>query len=82
MGVDIRIPIGGMFGIVGIILVIYGLLTNGDPMYARSLGINVNIWWGLVMAVFGGLMLFFAARAKPRDRIADDPDLPPARPRH
>jgi hypothetical protein len=82
MGVDIRVPIGGMFTILGIILVIYGFLTNGDPMYARSLGHNVNIWWGLVMAVFGGIMLLLALRAKPISRIADDADLPPARPRH
>ena len=62
MGLDIRLPIGGMFTLLGVLLVIYGLVTNGD-MYARSLGINVNLWWGLVMLVFGGLMLFFGLRS-------------------
>jgi hypothetical protein len=60
MGVDIKIPIGLMFTILGIILTIYGLVTNGDPMYARSLGININLWSGLSMLVFGAVMLLFS----------------------
>jgi len=60
MGVDIKLPIGLMFTILGIILTIYGLFTNGDPMYARSLGININLWSGLSMLVFGGVMLLFS----------------------
>ena len=71
MGVDIRLPIGGMFTLLGVLLVVYGITTSGDEMYARSLHINLNIWWGLVMAIFGGLMLFFGVRKKlappPRD---------------
>ena len=62
MGVDIRIPIGGMFALLGVLLAIYGLLTSGDPMYARSLQVNANTWWGLVMLAFGGLMLYFGLR--------------------
>lgn len=66
MGLDIRLPIGGMFGILGVLLVIYGLITNSSGVYTeRSLGININLWWGLVMAIFGGLMLFFGTRKKP-----------------
>jgi hypothetical protein len=60
MGVDIKIPIGLMFTILGIILTIYGLVTNGDPMYARSLGININLWSGMSMLVFGAVMLLFS----------------------
>jgi hypothetical protein len=60
MGVDIKIPIGLMFTILGIILTIYGFFTNGDPMYARSLGININLWSGLSMLVFGAVMLLFS----------------------
>jgi len=62
MGLDIRYPIGLMFGIIGLVMVVYGLLTGSDPMYQRSLGINVNVWWGAVLAVFGGLMLYFARK--------------------
>jgi hypothetical protein len=62
MGLDIRYPIGLMFGIIGLVMVVYGLLTGSDPMYQRSLGTNVNVWWGAVLLVFGCLMLYFARR--------------------
>jgi formate hydrogenlyase subunit 3/multisubunit Na+/H+ antiporter MnhD subunit len=60
MGLDIKIPIGLMFGIFGIILTIFGLVTNGDAMYEQSLGHNINLWSGLFMIVFGGFMLAFS----------------------
>ncbi len=63
MGLDIRYPIGLMFGIIGLVMVLYGLLTGADPMYQRSLGINVNVWWGAVLLVFGALMLYFARKS-------------------
>ncbi len=62
MGLDIRYPIGLMFGIIGLVMVVYGALTGADPMYQRSLGINVNVWWGVVLLVFGALMLYFARK--------------------
>ena len=40
MNLDIRIPIGAMFSLIGILLAIYGLMTSGDPMYAKSLEMN------------------------------------------
>jgi hypothetical protein len=58
MGLDIRTPIGLMFGIFGLLLTGYGLLTNGSEIYQRSLGVNVNLEWGVVMVVFGGVMLW------------------------
>jgi hypothetical protein len=57
MGLDIKIPIGAMFSIFGIILTIFGLCTNGSEMYGISLNININLWSGLFMLVFGGFML-------------------------
>ena len=57
MTLDIRIPIGLLFAILGGLLVAYGLIS--DPkIYQRSLDININLWWGLVMLLFGGLMIF------------------------
>lgn len=63
--VDIRIPIGLMFTIVGIIISIFGFITmSNTELYQKSLGINVNIIMGLLMLVFGLIMLYFAARKK------------------
>jgi len=57
MGLDLRKPIGIFFLILGVILVAHGLITNGAEMYAKSLGININLIWGGVLVVFGALML-------------------------
>jgi hypothetical protein len=65
MDMDIRIPIGLLFAILGFILVAFGLFTiNDTELYARSLGKNINLWTGLAMMVFGGFMLFFSLRKK------------------
>ena len=65
MEVDIRLPIGFMFTIPGALLTVFGIFTSSDPLlYSRSLGINVNLWSGLLMLVFGGLMLVYAYRSK------------------
>lgn len=65
MDVDIRIPIGLLFAILGALLGVFGLFTGSDAeMYARSLGHNSNLWTGILMLVFGLMMLFFAKRKK------------------
>ena len=61
MRLDIRLPIGLMFSVFGLLLSGYGLL--GDrAIYAKSLGMNVNLDWGLVLLVFGGVMLVLGRR--------------------
>lgn len=46
-------------------MTVYGFVTAGDAeMYHRSLDININIAWGIVLLVFGGLMLVLAMRSK------------------
>lgn len=62
MRLDLRFPIGLMFSLFGAILLVYGLVSD-QAIYARSLGINVNLWWGGVLLVFGLVMLWFAIRA-------------------
>lgn len=53
-GLDIRLPIGGLFVVLGVLVGGYGVATGGDTArYAVSEGININLWWGLVMLVFG-----------------------------
>ena len=63
MGIDLRYPIGLLFVIFGLLLLSYGLFS-GTAAYSRSLGIDVNLWWGLIMLLFGGLMLFAAYRKR------------------
>jgi hypothetical protein len=62
MGLDIRIPIGSLFVILGALLAGYGVFSN-PAIYQRSLGINVNLWWGGALLVFGFAMLALAWRA-------------------
>jgi hypothetical protein len=62
MGLDIRLPIGMMFSLLGAMLAAYGATTNSDPMYSASLGLNINLIWGAVLFVFGALMLAFALK--------------------
>jgi len=69
MQVDIRTPIGGMFAVIGALLVVYGLATAGKAdMYQASLGVNVNFWWGAAMLAFGAVMLYFGRRGQTNDR--------------
>jgi len=79
MNLDIRFPIGGMFTLIGAILVVYGLLS-GAAIYDRSLGINVNLWWGLVLLVFGLAMLGLAYRAYRRGSATPRPPAQDPRP--
>ena len=65
---DLRKPIGYFFLLLGLILVIYGLITNGNAeMYHRSLDHNINLIWGGVLCVFGLIMLIPALLAKSGD---------------
>jgi hypothetical protein len=64
MGLDIRTPIGLMFSVFGVILTIYGFLSN-PAIYGRSLGINVNLVWGLALLAFGiGMLLLGMCRGR------------------
>ena len=63
MPTDIRIPIGLMFGVIGVLLVVTGLVSPPDA-YARALGTNLSLWWGLVLLAFAGAMLGLARRAR------------------
>ena len=56
MGFDLRVPIGGMFTLLGLILVGYGLMN----------GYRVDSIWGGVLVVFGVVMLIMARRSSPQ----------------
>jgi hypothetical protein len=63
MRLDLRLPIGLMFTIMGALLALFGVASD-QGIYQRSLGINVNLWWGLVLLAFGLVMLWLVARAR------------------
>jgi hypothetical protein len=61
MQLDIRLPIGLMFTLLGGLLAVFGLIGNKSTLESSS-GINVNLWWGLVMLVFGVVMFLLGRR--------------------
>jgi len=65
MSMDIRFPIGFMFTLTGLIITVWGLIS-GPEIYQKSLNVNINLWTGLAMLVFGliFLLMSFAAQAK------------------
>jgi len=64
MGLDIRIPLGMMFLSTGGMMLLYGLFTRGSAIYAKSLGVNLNLYWGVLMFLFGLVMFLLGRRAK------------------
>ena len=76
-GLDIRLPIGWLFAVLGLLLAGYGVATAGDTArYERSLSVNINLWWGLVMLVFGALLLVAARRSPLRPALRSAADSP------
>ncbi len=81
MRLDIRLPIGVLFTLFGIVLTLFGALSN-QALYERSLGINVNLIWGLVLLAFGMLMLLLGRRRAPLPRdLEETANLPPPPPK-
>ena len=72
MRLDIRLPIGLMFGVIGALLVIYGVAFSDKAIYERSLGININLWWGAILLAFGVLMFWLGRRGTSSVQPADD----------
>jgi membrane-bound ClpP family serine protease len=69
MNLDLRVPMGLLFSIVGVIMTIFGFFTRGSVIYERSAGMNINLVWGLVMLVFG-LTMFLLGRASDKRTAA------------
>ncbi|MGB9182770.1 MAG: hypothetical protein WCB67_01800 [Solirubrobacteraceae bacterium] len=56
---DIRRLIGGLFLLYGVILTVLGLVGS-HQVKNKAAGINVDLWTGIGMLVFGALMVFWA----------------------
>ena len=61
MGLDIRLPIGLMFAILGVLLAGFGLVSD-KAIYERSLGININLIWGTILIAFSVFLLWLGLR--------------------
>ena len=55
MGLDLRLPIGALFLIIGLLLAGFGWMSSD---------VDVDRWWGLVMALFGLVMVTLARRSR------------------
>jgi hypothetical protein len=64
MGLDIRLPLGLIFLVTGLILVVYGAITHGSTMYAASLGVNINLVWGAIMSACGLISVLLARKGR------------------
>jgi hypothetical protein len=71
MQLDIRLPIGLMFTVLGALLVVFGLIED-KSVFQRSLGINVNLWWGIVMLIFGIVMFLLGRRGTATARLTEE----------
>jgi uncharacterized membrane protein HdeD (DUF308 family) len=66
MGLDIRWPIGIIFSVYGVVLLLYGAVADASIFREKSLGVNIDLWWGVAMLVFGVFMGALAFRTSRR----------------
>lgn len=64
MNLDVRLPLGLLFLILGLILAIYGVAADPQIYATHSLGQNINLRWGIIFALFGAVVLFLARKKK------------------
>ena len=81
MGIDIRVPLGAMFTMLGALLAAFGLWGN-KAIYSQTLGINVNLDWGVVLLIFGVIMLIMGLRAPASTASSADASSNPPRSTH
>ena len=66
---DIRLPMGALFTVIGLLLVLYGLFAQSAT---TTLSANIDLWWGLIMFIFGALLLALARASRPRYIRSED----------
>jgi multisubunit Na+/H+ antiporter MnhG subunit len=65
MQLDIRTPMALMFAILGAILTVLGIVKMNDAAtLEKSLGTNINLWWGIVMIIFAAVMFAWSRSGK------------------
>ena len=68
MDLDLRIPMGLLFTLVGAIMSVFGFITRGSDIYQRSDGMNINLIWGVIMLIFGITTYLLGRRSDKRPR--------------
>jgi len=63
VGIDLRLPVGTLFALLGLLLTVYGAATRGQPG-TEPTGVPINLIWGVVLVAFGLWMLLLARRAR------------------
>jgi membrane-bound ClpP family serine protease len=71
MSMDIRFPIGFMFTITGLIITVWGLISSPE-IYKKSLNVNINLWTGLAMLVFGLIFLLMSIAAQAKSKKQEE----------
>jgi hypothetical protein len=62
---DARISMGMLFTLIGTILTAFGVATRSNTaVYAKSLGIDANLWWGRVLLGFGVVVMMLGRRGQ------------------
>jgi hypothetical protein len=64
MGLDVRLSLGLLFLAIGALLALYGLFTMGSDLYAKSIGVNLNLIWGSIMMTLGLLAAWLGRKPK------------------
>jgi hypothetical protein len=67
---DVRNVIAALIGFYGVVLVVVGLVDDGEEALAKAGGVNANLWVGLAMLAFA---LAFAAWARLRPIVVAPP---------
>ena len=65
---DIRLPVGAIFAIYGLLLTVYGLMSGDVEARHMLLGLQVNIVAGVGMLIFGASFLYLARKGTPTVR--------------
>jgi len=63
MLLDVRLPLGLLFLGIGLLVALQGLISGPSPAAA---GLNIDLIWGVAMAVFGALVLILARLSRRR----------------
>jgi len=71
---DLRVLIGGLFVVYGIMLTVAGFFTSSKEL-VKAGNININLWMGLGMLVIGA---FFTTWWRLRPLQRPEPDQPKA----